>query len=100
MKERYNNILKMYPLRKPSMVFRPSRTVYKSTTIRLDGEEKGAICNNSDFGERCCFGNTTKQRFISAKISYDIFFTDNIKFLESLVPTTLFSVLYSEYDVL
>lgn len=91
MKERYNNLLEMYPQRRPSALFRPSRTVYKSTTIRLDGEERGAICNDSEFGERCCFGNTTKQRFISAKISYDIFFTDDIKFLESLVPTTLFT---------
>lgn len=81
----------MYPQRRPSAVFNPSRTVYKSTTIRLDGEKKGAICNDSEFGERCCFGNTTKQRFISAKISYDIFFTDDIKFFESLVPTTLFT---------
>lgn len=81
----------MYPLRKPSVVFRPSRTIYKSTTIRLDGEEKGAICNDSKFGERCCFGNTTKQRFISAKISYDIFFTDDIRFVECLMPVTLFT---------
>ena len=81
----------MYPRRKPSMVFRPSRTVYKSTTIRLDGEEKGARCNDSEFEERCCFGNTTKQRFISAKISYDIFFTDDIRFTEHLMPVTLFT---------
>lgn len=81
----------MYPLRKSSVIFRPSRTVYKSTTIRLDGEEKGAICNDSKFGERCCFGNTTKQRFISAKISYDIFFTDDIRFVERLMPVTLFT---------
>ena len=91
MKERYNNLLKMYPQRKPSIVFRPSRTVYKSTTIRLDGEEKGARCNDSEFGERCCFGSTTKQRFISAKISYDIFFTDDIRFVEHLMPVTLFT---------
>lgn len=91
MKERYNNLLKMYPLRKPSVVFRPSRTVYKSTTIRLDGKEEGARCNNSGFMERCCFGNTTKQRFISAKISYDIFFTDDIRFIERLMPVTLFT---------
>lgn len=91
MKERYNNLLKMYPRRKPSMVFRPSRTVYKSTTIRLDGEEKGARCNDAEFEERCCFGNTTKQRFISAKISYDIFFTDDIRFTERLMPVTLFT---------
>lgn len=91
MKERYNNLLKMYPLRKPSVIFRPSRTVYKSTTIRLDGEEKGARCNDAEFGERCCFGNTTKQRFISAKISYDIFFTDDIRFTERLIPVTLFA---------
>lgn len=81
----------MYPRRRPSGVFRPSRTVYKSTTIRIDGEEKGARCNNSEFEERCCFGNTTKQRFISAKISYDIFFTDDIRFIEHLVPVTLFT---------
>ena len=81
----------MYPRRKPSMIFHPSRTVYKSTTIRLDGEEKGAICRDSNFGERCCFGNTTKQRFISAKISYDIFFTDDIRFTERLMPVTLFT---------
>ena len=81
----------MYPRRKPSMIFGPSRTVYKSTTIRLDGEEKGAKCNDSKFGERCCFGNTTKQRFISAKISYDIFFTDDIRFTERLMPVTLFT---------
>lgn len=91
MKERYNNLLKMYPRRKPSMVFSPSRTAYKSTTIRLDGEEKGAICKDSEFAERCCFGNTTKQRFISAKISYDIFFTDDIRFFEHLMPVTLFT---------
>ena len=91
MKERYNNLLKMYPRRKPSMIFKPSRTVYKSTTIRLDGEEKGARCNESEFDERCCFGNTTKQRFISAKISYDIFFTDDIRFVEHLMPVTLFT---------
>ena len=91
MKERYNNLLKMYPRRKPSMIFHPSRTVYKSTTIRLDGEEKGAICRDSNFDERCCFGNTTKQRFISAKISYDIFFTDDIRFKERLMPVTLFT---------
>lgn len=81
----------MYPLRKPSVTFRPSRTVYKSTTIRLDGEQKGAKCNDSKFEERCCFGNTTKQRFISAKISYDIFFTDDIRFIERLMPVTLFT---------
>ena len=81
----------MYPRRKPSMIFNPSRTVYKSTTIRLDGAEKGAICNDSVFNERCCFGNTTKQRFISAKISYDIFFTDDIRFNERLMPVTLFT---------
>ena len=91
MKERYNNLLKMYPRRKPSVIFRPSRTVYKSTTIRLDGEEKGAKCNDAEFKERCCFGNTTKQRFISAKISYDIFFTDDIRFTERLMPVTLFT---------
>ena len=91
MKERYNNLLKMYPRRKPSMIFNPSRTVYKSTTIRLDGAEKGAKCNDSIFNERCCFGNTTKQRFISAKISYDIFFTDDIRFTERLMPVTLFT---------
>ena len=91
MKERYNTRLKMYPRRKPSVTFRPSRTVYKSTTIRLDGEEKGARCNDSKFEERCCFGNTTKQRFISAKISYDIFFTDDIRFIERLMPVTLFT---------
>lgn len=91
MKERYNNLLKMYPRRKPSMIFNPSRTVYKSTTIRLDGEEKGAICKDSEFCVRCCFGNTTKQRFISAKISYDIFFTDDIRFTDSLMPVTLFT---------
>lgn len=91
MKERYNNLLKMYPRRKPSMIFKPSRTVYKSTTIRLDGEEKGAICRDSKFDERCCFGNTTKQGFISAKISYDIFFTDDIRFTERLMPVTLFT---------
>ena len=91
MKERYNNLLKMYPRRKPSMIFNPSRTVYKSTTIRLDGEEKGAICRDSEFNERCCFGNTTKQRFISAKISYDIFFTDDIRFKERSMPVTLFT---------
>lgn len=91
MKERYNNLLKMYPRRKPSMVFCTSRTVYKSTTIRLDGEEKGAICRDSKFDERCCFGNTTKQKFISAKISYDIFFTDDIRFTERLMPVTLFT---------
>ena len=91
MKERYNNLLKMYPRRKPSMIFNPSRTVYKSTTIRLDGAEKGAKCNDSEFGERCCFGNTTKQRFISAKISYDIFFTDDIRLKERLMPVTLFT---------
>lgn len=81
----------MYPRRTPSMIFKPSRTVYKSTTIRLDGEEKGAICRDSKFDERCCFGNTTKQRFISAKISYDIFFTDDIRFVEHLMPVTLFT---------
>lgn len=91
MKERYNNLLKIYSLRKPSMVFSQSRTAYKSTTIRLDGKEKGAICNDSKFNERCCFGNTTKQRFISAKISYDIFFTDDIRFVERLMPVTLFT---------
>lgn len=91
MKERYNNLLKMYPRRKPSGLFRQSRTVYKSTTIRIDGEEKGAICNDSKFNERCCFGNTTKQRFISAKISYDIFFTDDIRFVERSIPVTLFT---------
>ena len=91
MKERYNNLLKMYPQRKSCAIFKPSRTVYKSTTIRLDGEEKGAICNDSDFDERCCFGNTTKQRFISAKISYDIFFTDDIRFTERSMPVTLFT---------
>lgn len=91
MKERYNNLLKMYSRRKPSMIFRSLRTVYKSTTIRLDGEEKGAICKDSKFGERYCFGNTTKQRFISAKISYDIFFTDDIRFFEHLIPVTLFT---------
>lgn len=91
MKERYSNLLKKYPRRKPSMIFNPSRTVYKSTTIRLDGEEKGAKCNDSKFDERCCFGNTTKQRFISAKISYDIFFTDDIRFVERLIPVTLFT---------
>lgn len=80
----------MYPRRKPHVVFSPSRTVYKSTTIRLDGEEKGAICRDSKFDERCCFGNTTKQKFISAKISYDIFFTDDIRFVERLMPVTLF----------
>ena len=90
MKERYNNLLKMYPRRKSSMIFKPSRTVYKSTTIRLDGEEKGAICRDSKFDERCCFGNTTKRRFISAKISYDIFFTDDIRFVERSMPVTLF----------
>lgn len=90
MKERYNNLLKMYPRRKPCVLFSPSRTVYKSTTIRLDGEEKGAICKDSKFNKRCCFGNTTKQRFISAKISYDIFFTDDIRFVEHLMPVTLF----------
>ena len=81
----------MYPLRKSSAIFKPSRTVYKSTTIRLDGEEKGARCNDAEFGERCCFGSTTKQRFISAKISYDIFFTDDIRFVEHLMPVTLFT---------
>lgn len=81
----------MYPRRKSSMIFSSSRTVYKSTTIRLDGEERGARCRNSEFGERCCFGNTTKQRFISAKISYDIFFTDDIRFVERLMPVTLFT---------
>ena len=81
----------MYPRRKPCVIFGPSRTVYKSTTIRLDGEEKGARCNDSEFGERCCFGNTTKQRFISAKISYDIFFTDDIRFVERVMPVTLFT---------
>lgn len=81
----------MYPRRKSYTLFHPSRTVYKSTTIRLDGEEKGAICKDSKFGERCCFGNTTKQRFISAKISYDIFFTDDIRFVERLMPVTLFT---------
>lgn len=91
MKERYNDLLKMYPQRKPSMIFGPSRTVYKSTIIRLDGEEKGAICNDSEFNERCCFGNTTKQRFISAKISYDIFFTDDIRFVDKFMPVTLFT---------
>ena len=91
MKERYNNLLKMYPQRKPCVIFKPSRTVYKSTTIRLDGEEKGAICDDSEFDERCCFGNTTKQRFISAKISYDIFFTDDIRFAQRLIPVTLFT---------
>lgn len=91
MKERYNNILKMYLRRKSYALFRSSRTVYKSTTIRLDGEERGAICNNSKFGERCCFGNTTKQSFVSAKISYDIFFTDDIRFVERLIPVTLFT---------
>ena len=91
MKERYNNLLKMYQLRKPSMIFHPSRTVYKSTTIRLDGAEKGAKCNDSVFNERCCFGNTTKQRFISAKISYDIFFTDDIRFVDKSMPVTLFT---------
>lgn len=91
MKERYNNLLKMYPRRKPSMIFHPSRTVYKSTTIRLDGVEKGARCKDSEFGERCCFGNTTKQRFISAKISYDIFLTGDIRFTERLIPVTLFT---------
>lgn len=91
MKERYNSLLKMYPRLKPCRLFGPSRTVYKSTTIRLDGEEKGAICKDSKFGERCCFGNTTKQRFISAKISYDIFFTDDIRFVEHLMPVTLFT---------
>ena len=80
----------MYPRRKPHVVFSPSRTVYKSTTIRLDGKEKGAKCRNSKFDERCCFGNTTKQKFISAKISYDIFFTDDIRFVERLMPVTLF----------
>lgn len=91
MKERYNNLLKMYTRRKPSMIFHPSRTVYKSTTIRLDGEEKGAICRDSNFDERCCFGNTTKQRFISAKISYDILFTDDIRLNERSMPVTLFT---------
>lgn len=91
MKERYNNLLKMYPQRKPCVIFKPSKTVYKSTTIRLDGEEKGARCNDSVFDERCCFGNTTKQRFISAKISYDIFFTDDIRFTGRLIPVTLFT---------
>ena len=91
MKERYNNLLEIYSQRKPSAIFKPSRTVYKSTTIRLDGEERGAVCNDSKFDERCCFGNTTKQKFISAKISYDIFFTDDIKFFERLVPVTLFT---------
>lgn len=91
MKERYNNLLKMYPRRKPSVIFGPSRTVYKSTTIRLDGEERGAKCIDSKFDERCCFGNTTKQRFISAKISYDIFFTDDIRLAERLMPVTLFT---------
>lgn len=91
MKERYNNLLKMYPQRRPSWLFKQSRTVYKSTTLRIDGEEKGAKCNDSEFDERCCFGNTTKQRFISAKISYDIFFTDDIRFIERLVPVTLFT---------
>lgn len=91
MKERYNNLLKMYPRRRPSALFKPSRTVYKSTTIRVDGEEKGARCNDAEFGERGCFGNTTKQRFISAKISYDIFFTDDIGFVERLMPVTLFT---------
>ena len=81
----------MYPRRKPYTLFGPSRTVYKSTTIRLDGEEKGAICKDSKFGEKCCFGNTTKQRFISAKISYDIFFTDDIRLVERLMPVTLFT---------
>ena len=81
----------MYPHRKSCVVFGPSRTVYKSTTIRLDGEGEGAICNDSIFGERCCFGNTTKQRFISAKISYDIFFTDDIRFVEHFMPVTLFT---------
>ena len=91
MKERYNNLLKMYPRRRPGGLFKPSRTVYKSTTIRVDGEEKGARCNDCEFDERCCFGNTTKQRFISAKISYDIFFTDDIRFVERLMPVTLFT---------
>lgn len=91
MKERYNNLLERYPNRRASALCRQSRTVYKSTTIRLDGEEMGAKCDNQIFGERCCFGNTTKQRFISAKISYDIFFTDDIRFIDSLVPVTIFT---------
>lgn len=91
MKERYNNLLEMYSHRNTSMVFSQSKTVYKSTTIRLDGKEKGAICNDSKFNEKFCFGNTTKQRFISAKISYDIFFTDDIRFVERLMPVTLFT---------
>ena len=81
----------MYPQRKSCAIFKPSRTVYKSTTIRLDGAEKGAKCNDSVFNERCCFGNTTKQRFISAKISYDIFFTDDIRFVDKSMPVTLFT---------
>lgn len=81
----------MYPQRRPSSLLYTSRAVYKSTTIRLDGEEMGAKCDNQIFAERFCFGNTTKQRFISAKISYDIFFTDDIRFEESLIPVTMFT---------
>lgn len=81
----------MYPQRRLSSLLYTSRTVYKSTTIRLDGEEMGAKCDNQIFAERCCFGNTTKQEFISAKISYDIFFTDDVRFKEFSVPVTIFT---------
>lgn len=81
----------MYPQRRPSSLFRPSRTVYKSTFIRLDGIEQGAKSYDSAFSERCCFGDTTKQLFISAKISYDIFFTDDIKLIDSSLPVTIFT---------
>lgn len=91
MREWYNNLLKMYPRRTMSSLFTQSRTVYKSTTIRLDGEEIGAKCVGATFGARCCFGDTTKQRFISAKIAYDIFFTDDIRLKESLMPVTMFT---------
>lgn len=91
MKERYNSLLEKFPHGQTRGLLSQSRTVYKSTVIRVDGEEKGATCRSDSFAERCCFGSTTKQRFISAKISYDIFFTDDIRLFRSTIPVTLFT---------
>lgn len=89
MKEQFNCLLEKFGTRRVQSVFHNSRTWYQSKTNSILGN---GMCKDMKFAQRCCFGDTTKQRFISADITYDIFFTGCVDMCQdSIIPVTYFS---------
>lgn len=89
MKEQFNCLLEKFGNRTVNGVFHNSRTWYQSETNSVLG---GGQCKDQKFAQRCCFGDTTKQWFISADVTYTIFFTECVDICQdSIIPVTYFS---------